>query len=376
MNTNPYYGPGVTTDRSLLRPVTWCKQVVDKVINGQKIGKDRIEYEPLIYPSAFAIKAVGTGTDVVYVDNLRPLFNGTNESSFRDFQDAITIRSQDTIVAAAATAVVSTAGTVSSLIINNAGVGYTEAPEVTIGNPVGLGSTQRASATSTISGVGTITSLTVTSPGTGYTSTNPPVVLIESPKSIIESISVTSYAGDYGVIVGVGTTVSASQDQFYFDTFISLDSFMRDANYVGTAVTVSGISTSDYLTVFNTNITIGSTFASEDQDSATIGIGTTFLDCVYQVSSYEDNDLFVTAGSTIGFTTVCRRVFVNVDTVGSGIAYTSLPDMGEFSWGKINLGTRLEPQSFNAHNNNGYTGITTSALVTRSNSLKYNNYTS
>ena len=376
VNTNPYYGPGVTTDRSLLRPVTWCKQIVDKVINGQKIGKDRIEYEPLIYPSAFAIKAVGTGTDVVYVDNLRPLFNGTNESSFRDFQDAITIRSQDTIVAAAATAVVSVAGTISSLIINNAGVGYTEAPEVTIGNPVGLGSTQRASATSAISGVGTITSLTVTSPGTGYTSTNPPVVLIESPKSIIESISVTSYAGDYGVVVGVGTTVVASQNQFYFDTFISLNSFMRNSSYVGTAVTVSGISTSDYLTVFDTNITIGSTFASEDQDSATIGIGTTFLDCVYQVSSYEDNDLFITAGSTIGFTTTCRRVFVNVDTVGSGIAYTSLPDMGEFSWGRINLGTRIVPQSFNAHNDNGYTGISTSALVTRSASLKYNNYTS
>jgi hypothetical protein len=374
VSTNPYSGPGVTTNRSLLRPVTWCKQLVDKVIEGKKVGKDRIEYEPQVYPSAFILKNVGTSTDTVYVDTLRPLFDGTNESTIRTFQDVITITSQDTVVAAAATAVVSTAGTVSSLVISNAGLGYTLAPSVTIANPVGGAVT--ATATATISGVGTVTTLTITGPGTGYTSTNAPVVLIESPKVVSEEINVSSYVGDYGIIVGVGTTTSGSQDQFYFDTFIPMDSFMRNSSLVGTAVTVSGISTTDYFTAFYTNITIGSTFASEDQNGATIGIGTTFLDCVYQVSSYEDNDLFITAGSTTGITTTCRRVFVNVDTVGSGIAYTSLPDMGEFSWGKISLDTRTNSQSFNFYGDNGYTGISTSALVTRSNSLRFRNYTS
>ena len=371
--TNPYAGPGVTTNRSLLRPVTWCKQLVDKVIDGKSVGKDRTEYEPQVYPSAFIIKNVGTGTDTVYVDTLRPLFDGQNEASIRTFQEAITITSQDVIVAAAATAVVSTAGTVSSLVINNAGAGYTQAPSVTIANPVGGAVT--ATATATIAN-GAVSTLTVTGPGTGYTSTNVPAVLIESPKVIVEEINVSSYVGDSGVIVGVGTTTSGSQDQFYFDTFIPMDSFLRQSSLTGTAVTISGISTSDYFTAFYTNITIGSTFASENESGGTIGIGTTFLDCVYQVSSFEDNSLTITAGSTTGITTICRRVFVNVDTVGSGIAYTSLPDMGEFSWGKISLDERTDSKSFNFYGDNGYTGISTSALVTRSNSLKFKNYTS
>ena len=49
--TNPYIGPGVTTDPTVMRPLTWCKQTVDKIINGEKIGKDREELEPQIYPS-------------------------------------------------------------------------------------------------------------------------------------------------------------------------------------------------------------------------------------------------------------------------------------------------------------------------------------
>jgi len=373
VNTNPYSGPGVTTDRSLFRPVTWCKQLTDKIINGQKIGKDRIEYEPNIYPASYILKNVGVTTQTLFVDSVRPLFNSNNETNFRDFQNAITITSQDTVISAAATAVVSAAGTISSLVVGTAGAGYTATPTVSIADPVGGAVT--ATATATISN-GSVTSLTVTGAGAGYTSTNAPVVLIETPSVVVEDIDVTSYVGDYGVIVGVGTTVAASQNQFYFDTFISLDSFMRDANVVGTAVTVSGISTANYLTIFNTNISIGSTFASEDESGASIGIGTTFLDCVYKVDSFEDNDIFISAGSTIGFTTTCRRVFVNVDTVGSGIGYTNLPDMGDFSWGIINLQRRSDAQEFNFYGDNGYTGISTSALVTRSASLKFKNYTS
>ena len=45
IETNSYFGPGVTSDRSTTRPVTWCKQTVDKVVNGRQVGKDRIQYE-------------------------------------------------------------------------------------------------------------------------------------------------------------------------------------------------------------------------------------------------------------------------------------------------------------------------------------------
>jgi hypothetical protein len=369
VKTNPYSGPGIVTDRSILRPLTWCKQTVDRIINGQVVGKDRTHYEPLIYPSSYLIQPVGVTSFTAYVDSVRPLYNGENEATIRTFQETILINSQDVVVAASATAVVSAAGTVSSLTITNAGTGYTVAPEVTISNPVGLGSTQRASATATISG-GVVSTLTVTGPGTGYTSTNPPVVLIGSPKIIREKLTVDTYSGDNGVIVGLGTTVSGAQNQFFFDLFIPINSFMRDADLVGTAVTVSGISTGDFLVIYDTDISIGSTFASQDTAGSSVGLGTTFIDCVYQVASSETRTMNVTG---IGNSDV-RRIFVNVDTVGTGFGYTEAPNMGNFSWGKIVFDTRTNAKSYNTYLQNGVTGLTTAALVTRFNPLKYENY--
>ena len=150
---------------------------------------------------------------------------------------------------------------------------------------------------------------------------------------------------------------------------------MRDTDYVDSAVEVSGISTGDYLTIFNTNISIGDTFGTQTSAGAPIGIGTSCLDAVYQVSSYEDNDLEnVENGSTTGFTTECRRIFCNVDTVGTGIGYTTAPDMGDYSWGKLTLDSRPGGRSFNFYGENGLTGINTSGKVTRYEPLKYNNY--
>ena len=367
--TNAYTSPGVTTDRNLLRPVTWCKQNVDKVVNGSFVGKDRIEYEPLIYPEAYIIQPVGYNSTFAYVDNLRPIFDSYNEAPIRTFQNVINIVSQDSIVQSTATAVVSTSGTVSSITITNPGFGYTQSPQVTIANPVGLGTTQRASATASITS-GIVTTITITSPGTGYTSSNPPVVLIEAPKLIKERIDVTSYVGDYGIIVGVGTTVVSAQDQLIFDLFIPKNSFMRNSGYVGSAVTISGISTGDYLTVYDTNISIGASFASQRNDGSSIGVGTTFLDFVYQAESSEIRVMNVVG---VGVTYV-KRIFVNVDSFGSGIAYTSTSNLGNFSWGKMTFDDRSEKRSFNFYGQNGYSGISTSAIVMRNASLKSDDY--
>jgi len=367
--TTPYVSPGVTTDTNLLRPVTWCKQTVDKIINGSFVGKDRTQYEPLIYPGAYIIQPVGVNSTFAYVDNLRPIFDSYNEASIRTFQDVINIISQDAITPSTATATVSIAGTVSSISISNSGVGYTQSPQVTISNPVGLGSTQRASAIASISG-GAVASITVTSGGSGYTSSNPPVVLIESPKITKERIDVTSYTGDYGIIVGIGTTVVSTQNQLIFDIFIPEDSFMRNSGYVGSAVTISGISTGDYLTIYDTNISIGNTFASQRNDGSSIGVGTTFLDFVYQVESQEVRIMnIIGVGSTY-----VKRLFVNVDTFGSGIAYTTSTNLGNFSWGKIEFDDRTDKKDFNFYGQNGYSGISTSALILRNSFLKPDDY--
>lgn len=96
VNTNPYFGPGNTGDESLSRTVTWCRQTEDKIIDEKEITKHRMLYEPTINPTAYLTQPVGVGTTIVYVDNLRPFFNPTNESQTSlTFQNRVTLISQD-----------------------------------------------------------------------------------------------------------------------------------------------------------------------------------------------------------------------------------------------------------------------------------------
>ena len=374
VNTNPYFGPGNTSDESLSRTITWCRQTEDKIIDEQEIAKDRMLYEPLITPSSYIIRSVGIGSTEIYVDNVRPFFNAQNESATSlSFQNKVTLISQDEKVGASATAVVSIAGTISSIIIGDGGSGYTSSPIVTIGSTaqsVGLGTT--ATATSSITS-GIVTSITLTNSGTGYTTSNPPVVLVSPPTSIVETNDVSSYSGDSGIIVGFGTTTVGSDYQMIFDLHIPEDSYMRSSTIVGTALTLSGISTGDFFVVYDSNIGTSTTsISSKDNSGSTIAIGTSFVDNVYQVISVSN---FTSTILGIG-TTVVSRVNVTVTGMGitnSGIITTSTY-FGNYSWGKINLTSRSENNEFTFYGNNGVSGITSSALVNRSESLKYKNY--
>ena len=365
VQTTTYSDSGVTNDTTLSRPLTWCKQQIDKIINGQEIGKDRIEYEPMIYPTSYLIQPISLASTIAYVDTVRPLFNTYSESGDRDFQNKIKILSQDTLVTAVATATVSGLGTV-SISVTNVGSGYTVAPTLSIANP---SDGTRATGTLTLSG-GSVGVVTITNPGTGYTNTNPPLVLISEPTLTREEIEVDSYTGDYGNIVGLGTTSTGSQQQLYFDLYIPVQSFMRDAEYVGTSITISSISTNDYLTIFNTNVSIADTFASQDSSGSTIGIGTTSVDNVYKVISSQRRDQNV---GGIGVTAI-QRITVNVDKPGT-FGFESQSEMGNYSWGKIQFGGRTEPFTFNFYGNDGVVGISTSGLVSRFEPLKYRDYT-
>jgi len=392
VQTNVYKGPGITSDRNLLRPVTWCKQKVDKIINGKVVGKDRIQYEPQIYPTSYLIQPVGFGSTEAYVDSIRPLFDSNNESQVRDFQDSITITSQDNIVGASGTAIVSIAGTISSISITNAGLGYTIAPTVTIGSTLGVSTIATATASITS---GVVTSITITNGGVGYTGSQVPVVLIESPTVKKEEISVSSYGGDYGTIVGFGTTTVGSQNRIIFDLFIDQDSFLRDDDYVGTGITISGISTGDFFTTFNTGIGSGTIQSISNDGSTIIGITTTFADNVWMVT---DHQTVTTQVIGIG-ETVVRRVFCNISGL-STVTFSSIDlsfdstlftydsslievytggisssfSFGKFSWGRIGFNSRLSPKEFNSYNLNGYVGISTAGIVQRTNPLKFVNY--
>lgn len=376
VETNPYFGPGNTEDENLLRPLIWCRQTEDKIINEKEIGKDRDLYEPYISPFAYIIKNVGIGSTTIYVDTLRPIFDSQNENDITlDFQNKVRFISQESKVSASATAIVSVAGTVSSIQILEGGSGYSSNPTVSIGNTIGIGTTSLATASITS---GVVTSITITQPGTGYIQANPPVVLISPPTLLDEENDVTSYSGDHGIIVGFGTTTISSQTQLILDVHIPTNSYLRDPALVGVAVTISSLSKGDYFIVYNSNVgTSSTTITSLNSVNGTIGISTSFIDTVYEVSSSEIvyRPTGVNSGGVGIGTTHLRRVFVKINesfNYGSGIQTSNY--FGSYSWGKIIFSSRAGVNSFTSYTQNGITGISTSMLVQRSSRLKSKNY--
>jgi len=395
--TNIYYGPGNTDDESLLRPVDWCKQTEDQIINQKRVSKARELYEPVIEPAAYAIKSVGLGSTSIHVDTIRPFFNPANETDgSRTFQDKITITSQNSKVGAIATASVNSSGIVDGITITNAGVGYTGIPQVTIQNSTGTQATAIALVSS-----GIVTSINITNSGTEYSSTTPPVVLIEPPTLITETNNVSSYHGDSGVIVGFGTTTVGSQNKIIVDLHIPYNSYLRDTSVTGTATTLSTISNGDFFTLFETNVGIGQTVTSFDSSNNVIGITTTLTDSIFQANTVTNETVNIVGVGT----TVVRRVFATITGIstinfdsssGSGgntfdstqftfdntaetINYsgiiTSGPFFGNYSWGRIDLHSRSEDNTFDAFGRNGFVGIKTSALIQRTNALKFQDYT-
>ena len=59
---------------------------------------------------------------------------------------------------------------------------------------------------------------------------------------------------------------------------------------------------------------------------------------------------------------------------GSTSGITSSPDYGRYSWGKIDMVSRGLTTSYTAYTSSGITGLTTSASIERSASLKYKSY--
>ena len=231
-----------------------------------------------------------------------------------------------------------------------------------------------------------ITSVTITNGGVGYTGSQVPVVLFESPTLKKETINVSSYTGDFGTIVGFGTTTISGQNKVIFDLFINQDSFLRDSDYVGTGITVSGISTGDFFTTFNTGIGSGTIESVGNDGSTIIGITTIFSDNVWMV---QDHQTISTQVVGVG-TTVVKRVFCNVSGL-STVTYSSIDltfdstlftydsrlvevftggisssfSFGKFSWGRIDLEERSIPKEFNSYNRDGYVGISTAGIVQR-----------
>jgi len=371
VTTNTYVKAGITTVRTLERPVTWKKQTQDVFVNNIGIGKDRVELEPNIRPTAYIIKSVSAGSSEVFTDTAVPMFSQLDD--LVEVKQKALILDLTSKTGVAATAVVSAGGSITSVVISDGGSGYTVAPKVSIGVTAGIGTitagvgttSGNATADATVSAAGTISAITVTYAGFGYTHTSPPLVMVEPEAVTQDELRSIKYQGDFGEVVGIGTsTVAGIGTALQFDLFIPKGSVLRDTSVVGTAVTVSGIASGYYFTVFDSNIGSGLTSYDNPIGITTVGIGTSFLDNIYKVHSAK-----TIQGPALGIgATALRRVTVSVSsTEGIGIGSGSF---GKFSWGRLHDFVKKDTKAFTAITNDGITGIKTGPVIIRTSDLK------
>ena len=111
----------------------------------------------------------------------------------------------------------------------------------------------------------------------------------------VEKIGGVSYSGDYGVVVGVGTSaagINTTGPAIFFE--LKPDPTIFSTSPEGNQITKSGISTGDYFVIKNTFIGDGVTgIKTTSSGPETVGVGNSFLDNVYFVEH------FVSVGSSI-----------------------------------------------------------------------------
>jgi len=168
VTTNIYNGAGINPDQTYERPLSWTKQTVDLIIDGEEIGKDRELYEANIFPTAKIIKDVSTASTEIFVDNVKTFFDHSKEypTILQNRQQDVLIHESKYTVGASATCTVSGIGSITSITITNGGVGYEsgETPEISFGNI----SNTRATGTVGVTTSGSIVRATISNSGIGY----------------------------------------------------------------------------------------------------------------------------------------------------------------------------------------------------------------
>jgi len=336
--TNLYGGVGI--DQTNFKPMSWTKQKVDTIINGEIIQKDRDSIEALVFPTAKIINTIETTDSEIFVEDA-DLFDYNSETEL----SGLIISGSPDPVSAAATAVVSAAGTISSYIISG-GSGYTTVPTVSVLAPpqIGVGVGTTATATATISN-GSVTAINVNNPGLGYTIA--PNVIISLPNPTIESVgSINIIQGFSGIVTGI-TTVNA---QGIGTLAIQFNLHRFDAtNY-------NDLNVGYPIYIFDTQVGSGVTSVANN-DLSIVGVGTTFIDNIYFIQELSNVG---SAGSII--------CYVDSGTSIVGVATTSNSSnpVGRFSWGRLaGISRASSPVSIAVTGNVVDVGLTTFPTIQR-----------
>ena len=368
VETDVYTGRGINVNDE--KPVRFEKQKVDIIINGEIIPKTRSSLEPQIYPTAKIIgdltttNGPGTGdNDGIFVDDATSfLFEKDRYNQAGDTKvDALISNGETTNVGAAATAIVSATGTITDLIINEKGSGYSGTVSVKISSPpvVGVGIGTTATATVNVVNGSIDTNVTITDAGFGYSQSSPPQVIIEDPVYETEKITtIENVQGFTGIITGIqqvnrnGSNPSALK-LFYYAVTRNKD------NQLVIQDTPNLLKQGYPIFVNKTSVGNGTKSVFGTNAGGTVGIGTTFLDNVYIVQFPPDQN------GAIGIVTVHLHTDSNASIAGintegffdpGNIGITT--SVGEFHWGRLygnNLKRSSNPISI------GVTGLTVDA---------------
>tara|TARA_R100001480_G_scaffold10362_1_gene18894 strand:+ start:4688 stop:17521 length:12834 start_codon:yes stop_codon:yes gene_type:complete len=378
LETDIYGGRGI--DENNDKPVRWTKQKVDVILGGRKISKSREILEPQVYPTSkiigdFTTSSGEGSTNGIFVDDAEVFFyeKGNHLSASLPDESAgdynLTYNSVDALVTsgevntgAAATAIVSSAGKITSLNITNAGTGYATATIKISAPPViGVGIGTTATATATITN-GTITSTTITNAGLGYSNLTPPQVIVSLPEYKTEKVtSISNVEGFTGIITGITTTTGTGGHPLALKFFFRAD---KTANTL-----LAGYP------VLIKDTTVGNGVTSVDsQDSSVVGVGTTFVDNIYKVHSVSSvgptGEIVcnVHTNSSSSVTGIAITGFHN-PTAAGGVGLTT--SLGRITWGRLFNATRnANPISI------GVTGFTVNVGMSTFPTIQRKNYTS
>ena len=342
VRTDIYFGSKAgEIDEIRPRQVAWDKQKRDIFIYGDPAPKTRDSYEPIIQPRCAIIRDFGSTDSEMFVDSARyfkyeafpQFFPGQPIPVLASLQGRAYKTTINEFVEAEFEAVVNGAGEVVSINIINAGLGYPSNASISISSPV---NGVRATATAIMNTFdGSFISIIVNQRGSGYDQANPPSVLTASPSIAYEDFPFTNVEGFAGIITGiratggVGPVTKGIEFQYVVDSSIVVSDLK-----IGYSVVVN-------------NSVVGNGVESISNSAVNIvGVGTQFLDCVYQVM-----------GVTVLGRTGAFEVNVNSGTNLSGID-TQGENLGQFSWGRLSGITRDIDVAINFNDTDGSTFTT------------------
>ena len=362
--TSPYSGVGISDDFDLERPLTWCKQRNDIKLGNEFFTKDRVSLETQVYPTCNVINSVGVGSTHIFVDTLLPFFSSEKENAVDEKRRTVEIISKFEGQRAQLQASLDSEGYINAITIIDGGSGYSYPPIISVETNIGTASSEIPVLLATVNDTtGSIINVSIAQSGAPFITS--PTIIVNKPDLKFETLDDVEYFGDYGNIVGIGTTtIPGATLGLKFQLEIPGDSILRDRSISGFAATTSRLEKDYYFRVSNSNV--GSGLNSLDRDGNLLFQSSSFIDNIYKVITSEVGDNIVSTSQVISVNTEVASATM-IDTSGvievsDGIEFTigaysnldvivsvndygsilsdlsSAPDpyyFGSFSWGRI-----------------------------------------